>query len=127
MKKIYILLILNIITLILTKKITYIYLVNILYIPFLYDEFLNKINRNLLSEVNQFKEIIISYLKKFSFSPIELEIIFENSLGFSIIKIIIKNLLNNNIQNYGYAIIFTAIALFLIFWANMNIKKLFIV
>ena len=61
MKKIYILLILNIITLILTKKITYIYLVNILYIPFLYDEFLNKINRNLLSEVNQFKEIIISY------------------------------------------------------------------
>ncbi|GAA0759168.1 hypothetical protein GCM10008907_23850 [Clostridium sartagoforme] len=127
MKKIYILLILNIITLILTKKITYIYLVNILYIPFLYDEFLNKINRNLLLEVNQFKEIIISYLKKFSFSPIELEIIFENSLGFSIIKIIIKNLLNNNIQNYGYAIIFTAIALFLIFWANMNIKKLFIV
>lgn len=127
MKKIYILLILNIITLILTKKITYIYLVNILYIPFLYDEFLNKINRNLLSEVNQFKEIIISYQKKFSFSPIELEIIFENSLGFSIIKIIIKNLLNNNIQNYGYAIIFTAIALFLIFWANMNIKKLFIV
>lgn len=127
MKKIYILLILNIITLISTKKITYIYLVNILYIPFLYDEFLNKINRNLLSEVNQFKEIIISYLKKFSFSPIELEIIFENSLGFSIIKIIIKNLLNNNIQNYGYAIIFTAIALFLIFWANMNIKKLFIV
>lgn len=127
MKKIYILLILNIITLILTKKITYIYLVNILYIPFLYDEFLNKINRNLLLEVNQFKEIIISYLKKFSFSPIELEIVFENSLGFSIIKIIIKNLLNNNIQNYGYAIIFTAIALFLIFWANMNIKKLFIV
>lgn len=127
MKKIYILLILNIITLISTKKITYIYLVNILYIPFLYDEFLNKINRNLLLEVNQFKEIIISYLKKFSFSPIELEIIFENSLGFSIIKIIIKNLLNNNIQNYGYAIIFTAIALFLIFWANMNIKKLFIV
>lgn len=127
MKKIYILLILNIITLISTKKITYIYLVNILYIPFLYDEFLNKINRNLLSEVNQFKEIIISYLKKFSFSPIELEIVFENSLGFSIIKIIIKNLLNNNIQNYGYAIIFTAIALFLIFWANMNIKKLFIV
>ncbi|KLE15218.1 hypothetical protein [Clostridium sp. C8] len=127
MKKIYILLILNIITLISTKKITYIYLVNILYIPFLYDEFLNKINRNLLLEVNQFKEIIISYLKKFSFSPIELEIVFENSLGFSIIKIIIKNLLNNNIQNYGYAIIFTAIALFLIFWANMNIKKLFIV
>ena len=127
MKKIYILLILNIITLISTKKITYIYLVNILYIPFLYDEFLNKINRNLLLEVNQFKEIIISYLKKFSFSHIELEIVFENSLGFSIIKIIIKNLLNNNIQNYGYAIIFTAIALFLIFWANMNIKKLFIV
>lgn len=127
MKKIYILLILNIITLISTKKITYIYLVNILYIPFLYDEFLNKINRNLLLEVNQFKEIIISYFKKFSFSPIELEIVFENSLGFSIIKIIIKNLLNNNIQNYGYAIIFTAIALFLIFWANMNIKKLFIV
>lgn len=61
MKKIYILLILNIITLISTKKITYIYLVNILYIPFLYDEFLNKINRNLLLEVNQFKEIIISY------------------------------------------------------------------
>lgn len=127
MKKIYISLFLNIITLILTKKTIYIYLVNILYIPFLYDEFLNKINRNLLSEVKPFKNIISSYFKKFSFRSIELEIIFENSLGFSIIGIIIKNLLNNNVQNYGYAIIFTTIALFLIFLANMNIKKFFIV
>lgn len=127
MKKIYILSILNIITLILTKKIVYFYFINTLYIPFLYDDFLNKINKQSLAEFKIFKEVITSYLKKFNFRSIELEIVFENSLGFSILGAVINNLLNDNVQDYVYAIIFTAIALFLIFWANMNIKKLFIV
>lgn len=125
MKKIYILSILNIITLILTKKIVYFYFINTLYIPFLYDDFLNKINKQSLAEFKIFKEVITSYLKKFNFRSIELEIVFENSLGFSILGAVINNLLNDNVQDYVYAITFTAIALFLIFWANMNIKKFF--
>lgn len=116
-KKIYILSILNILTLFLTKEVFYIYLINLLYIPFLYDDFLININKYSLLKV------IISYFNHFKLTAIELEIVFENSLGFSILNIFIKNLINNTIKEYSFSIVFLSIALFLIFWANRNIKK----
>lgn len=125
-KKIYILLILNIITFFLTKEVFYIYLINLLYIPFLYDDFLININRCSLFKIESLQKIIISYFKHFRLTAIELEIVFENSLGFSILIISVKNLINNNNKEYGFSIVFLSIALFLIFWANTNIKKFFI-
>ena len=116
-KKIYILSILNILTLFLTKEVFYIYLINLLYIPFLYDDFLININKYSLLKV------IISYFNHFKLTAIELEIVFESSLGFSILNIFIKNLINNTIKEYSFSIVFLSIALFLIFWANRNIKK----
>lgn len=125
-KKIYILSILNILTIFLTKEVFYIFLINLLYIPFLYDDFLININKYSLLKVKSFKKVIISYFNHFKLTAIELEIVFENSLGFSILNIFIKNLLKNTIKEYGFSIVFLSIALFLIFWANTNIKKFFI-
>lgn len=124
-KKIYILSILNILTIFLTKEVFYIFLINLLYIPFLYDDFLININKYSLLKVKSFKKVIISYFNHFKLTAIELEIVFENSLGFSILNIFIKNLLKNTIKEYGFSIVFLSIALFLIFWANRNIKKFF--
>ena len=124
-KKIYILSILNILTIFLTKEVFYIFLINLLYIPFLYDDFLININKYSLLKVKSFKKVIISYFNHFKLTAIELEIVFENSLGFSILNIFIKNLLKNTIKEYCFSIVFLSIALFLIFWANRNIKKFF--
>lgn len=124
-KKIYILSILNILTIFLTKEVFYIFLINLLYIPFLYDDFLININKYSLLKVKSFKKVIILYFNHFKLTAIELEIVFENSLGFSILNIFIKNLLKNTIKEYGFSIVFLSIALFLIFWANRNIKKFF--
>ncbi|GAA0824584.1 hypothetical protein GCM10008914_28870 [Clostridium tertium] len=124
-KKIYILSILNILTIFLTKEVFYIFLINLSYIPFLYDDFFININKYSLLKVKSFKKVIISYFNHFKLTAIELEIVFENYLGFSILNIFIKNLLKNTIKNYSFSIVFLSIALFLIFWANRNIKKFF--
>lgn len=125
-RKIYILSILNVLSFFITKRVIYIYLINLLYIPFLHDDFLVNINKYSLSKVKSFKEILVSYFKHFKLNPIELEIVFENSLGFSLLIEFIKNLINNNIKEYAFTTVFLTIALFLIYYANRNIKKFFI-
>lgn len=125
-KKIYILSILNILTFILTQGVIYIYLINLLYIPFLYDDFLIGINRYSFTRPKAFKEILISYFKHFSLTAIELEIVFESALGFSILGVFIKNFIINNTKDFRFSIVFFTIAIFLIYWSSRNIKKFFV-
>ena len=102
-----------------------IFFINLFYIPFLYDDFLEEINKFISKNIN-FKEIIMSYLKHFTFAPIDLEIIFENSMGYLLLDLFIRNLIKGQIVNYTIAILILLLSILLIIWANKNVKKFYI-
>ncbi|GAA0086312.1 hypothetical protein UT300007_27510 [Clostridium sp. CTA-7] len=102
-----------------------IFFINLFYIPFLYGDFLEQINKFISKNIS-FKEIIILYLKHFTFAPIDLEIMFQNSMGYLLLDLFIRNLIKGQIVNYTLAILILLLSILLIIWASKNIKKFYI-